>query len=398
MGPENSLILDEFDQAFGALESFLTTHISLRECTVSDVRLPNTGSGPESWRSWQSWAHDNLPRVERLERELRQHLQGITIDGGDLAARVDWKGQGRRAPRPDHANADITRIRVVQDMVRKLGRLRSGLGEWVWQTTGGGHNGGGFGVRFVPVWPGEYANLVYGGADKVMVMSATLTPKTAGLLHIPEDERAWLETESSYPPANTPIRHVKTARVDRNSTESDMRMWVSRIDQIIDRRLDRKGLVMPVSYQRGNYLAANSRHRDKIITHSQGEVQRAVERWRKSPAPSVLVSPSITRGWDFPGDDCRYIVIGKIPFTDTRSPVVKARNTTDKDYAGYEAMQTLVQMAGRGTRSPDDWCEIFITDDNWGWFWNRNSAHAPQFFRDRLLRRADVVPPAMEPR
>ena len=322
-----------------------------------------------------------------MEGILRQRLRDQNEDEGE----EPYMGR-RRSATPDHRHPDMERVRVVQDVAVKLTRLRGALGQWVWKSTGGGRHGGGYGMLFTPVWPGRYAHLIYGQAEKVLVMSATLTPKTADLLEIKEDERVWLEAESSYPPRNTPVRHIRTVRMDHRVSEMDLKTWVNRIDQIIDRRLDRKGLILPVSYQRGEYIASHSRHSKSIITHDQGRVLQAVERWRRAAPPSVLVSPSTVRGWDFPGDTCRYIIIAKLPFPDGRDPVIKARNDSDPDFAGFETMQAVVQEAGRGTRSADDWCEVMVVDDHFSWFFRKNQQHAPQFFRDRVLRSTDVIP------
>ena len=371
------VVMDEADQAFKAIESYLTTHLSAEECKQAGVRLPTGDRLPQAWLDWKHWAHEQLPRAEAAERRTKQGLPSEA----ENSQNYDKSTQ-----------AKMERVRVVQGVVRKLELLRSSVGDWVWKTTGGGRQGGGFGFLFTPIWPGEYANLVFGQAEKVLVMSATLTPKTADLLGIPEEDRTWIEVDSSYPPGNTPIQHIKTVRVNHRSSDIDMRSWANKIDQIIDRRLDRKGLVLPVSYQRGEFLAAMSRHSRIMITHQPGEVLSAVRFWHDSPSPSVLVSPSVTRGWDFPGDLCRYIVIAKIPFPDTRDPVVAARKDGDPDFSGFEIMQTLVQEAGRGTRSPDDWCEVFVTDGNWGHVWMNNSQHAPEFFRKRLRKQTDLIP------
>ena len=451
LGLRDFMVMDEADQAFSALESFLTTHISLEECRQAGVVMPHESVRPETWSDWRAWAHEHLPAVWSLETNLkaameyfeleivdaltaqltdREHIlidrvrklwaltasnrpgeaaaarvkarelmesYGITEESGQYTIKSKTTGDQLIRIRWTKATADeIEHIRVVHGMVQKLEQIRGGVGEWVWQTTDGRRRGGGFGMLFTPVWPGEYARLIYGKAKKVLIMSATLTPKTADLLGIKESSRTWLEVGSGYPPAHTPIRHVSTIRVDYKATDVDMRSWVSRMDQIIERRQDRKGLILPVSYRRGQIVLQNSRFAEYMVTHSAGGVVQAVEKWRRSKAPSILVSPSIARGWDFPGDECRYIIIGKIPFADSTSTVAKARQASDKGFAGFEAMQTLVQEAGRGTRNQSDWCEVFILDDNWSWFYNRNHQFAPQFFKDRLLRRSDVVPPALE--
>ena len=377
LGSAGLLVMDEADQAFGSIESYLTTHLSAAECKDAGLVLPRGAGAPGDWAEWKSWAHEHLPAANRAEQTMKTNMQ---------------------APEGVPELKEVKQFRQLQKTIQRLEILRGGLGEWVCESTGGGRRGGGHGVLFTPVWPGKYANLLYQQSSKVLLMSATLTPKTADLLGIPEEDRDWLDVGSTYAAARTPIQHVRTIRVDHKASDADMRMWVSRIDQILDQRTDRKGIILPVSYTRCRFLVQHSRHADRMISHESGGVQEAVAKWRATSPPATLVSPAIARGWDFPDDECRYILIGKIPFPDGRTPAAKARNAEDPDFAGFEAMQTIVQEAGRGTRSPDDWCEVFILDDHWGWFWSKNNQHAPEYFRKRLKRRADVIPAPLEVR
>src|SRR5258707_8109244 len=94
-----------------------------------------------------------------------------------------------------------------------------------------------------------------------------------------------------------------------------------------------------------------------------------VTAFRKTPEALgyVLVSPSVMTGWDFPDSQCRFQILAKLPFPDTRSKITQARQALDKDYGPYLMMQNLVQAVGRGMRSKTDWCETLIVDDNCAW-------------------------------
>jgi Rad3-related DNA helicase len=94
-----------------------------------------------------------------------------------------------------------------------------------------------------------------------------------------------------------------------------------------------------------------------------------VERFRKSAAPSILVSPSLEEGWDFVGDQARYQILVKVPFMDISTAIIKARHRSDKTYINYLVAQSLIQTVGRGMRSERDWCENFILDDHFNWMW-----------------------------
>jgi len=131
-----------------------------------------------------------------------------------------------------------------------------------------------------------------------------------------------------------------------------------------------------------------------MITHSTRDVVDAVNMFKDSSPPIILVSPSVTTGYDFPmlEGNPQYIVIGKIPYGDTSDLVMKARHEDDKEWSSYMAMETLIQSWGRATRGVDEKSEVIIVDDSWLWYWKKYSDFAPRWFRGRVLRSRSTVP------
>lgn len=275
------------------------------------------------------------------------------------------------------------RVRDLKSLESKLTKLAEAEGPWV----------GGSDTRkfwYEPLWPAEYARgrLYNAHADKVVLVSATVRPKTADILGL--KDYLFEEYPSRFPAASSPVYHVPTIRLNHRSTDSQLRVWVSRIDQIIGQRLDRKGIVHTVSYARRDLLMRLSDHTGIMLTNKRAsDINKTVAKFRNARPPAVLVSPSISHGWDFPYTDCEYLIAGKIPFPDTRDPVLKARCKADTDYSSYLAAVALVQAAGRGMRAEDDQCETFILDDNVVWFYPQNRAHFPEWFR---IRKSAVIP------
>jgi Rad3-related DNA helicase len=262
--------------------------------------------------------------------------------------------------------------------------LSSATGDWVIQCTQHGY-------LFTPRWVAGFGSALYQDVPKIMLMSAILSPKTADSIGVPNDEnRAWLEVPSYFPAANTPIWHIPTTRVNYHTDDYGTTIWQSRIDQIIQRRLDRKGIIFTVSYDRARLLLSRSRYKDIMLTHSTGDVVYVVNKFKAMKPPAVLVSPSVTTGWDFPGLD--YIIVGKLPYPDTINPVIRARHADDNDWSSYLAMDTLVQECGRGSRSASDQCAVFILDDNFTWYWGRYKQFAPAWFRARVKGSLSCVP------
>jgi len=251
-------------------------------------------------------------------------------------------------------------------------------------------------IHFDPVWPPKMAERhLFRGIKKVVLTSATVTRKTTELLGIPIAELDESEYPSFFPIDRRLVHYIPTARVDVKMNNNAMRLWVDRIDQVIAARKDRKGIIHTVSYDRRSRVMNSSRFGEIMMAHTTRDVVDKVQRFKSANPPAVLVSPSMVTGWDFPYSECRWQIIGKIPFPDTRSKVMRERQAIDRDYGCYLAMQSLVQAVGRGMRASDDWCETFIIDDHFKWFVHKYRDFAPASFLE-AVRTARVLPPRLE--
>lgn len=287
----------------------------------------------------------------------------------------------------------LSQVRELRDLTRRLHAIKTMKGEWVHEEAR--DRRGRRVVRFDPVWPGEYAEAsLFAGVPHVILTSATIRPKTLELLGVSDaGTYDFIEYPSGFDVSRRPFTWVPTVRVRFDMDPGHARLWVAKIDAIIRNRLDRKGIIHTVSYSRRDYILRYSEFASRMLSHDAGGLQDCVARFRAAGPGTVLVSPSAGTGFDFPGADCRYQIIGKVPFPDSRSKVLQARQDRDPDYFAYVAAQQLVQMAGRGMRSAQDWCETFIIDDNWAWFFSKFKAFMPRWFTASCRKSVTVPPP-----
>lgn len=251
--------------------------------------------------------------------------------------------------------------------------------------------------NFECVWPGQYRERLFRGVQRVVLMSGTLRPKTLGLLGIAKQDVTFREWGRQFPAVNGPVLHIPTARMTFRTTEEDEQKWINQIDRIISLYPDRKGLVHTVSYARAKKILQASKHR-KMMVFNENEPgsPRAAEvfnRFSKIAPGHVLISPSFSTGWDFAGKLAEYQIIAKLPFPDSRSKVMQARQENDKSYGNYVAAQELVQSCGRIVRGEDDRGTTYIVDDQIEWFTRVAKEHLPQWFR---VRREEEVPKILE--
>jgi Rad3-related DNA helicase len=271
-------------------------------------------------------------------------------------------------------------------LLRKLSILSSANpSDWVCEETERNE------FNFDPVRPARYAeSTLLLQTPRIIIVSATLRPKTLFMLGIGKINYDFFEFESDFDPQRCPIYWIPTMRVDSRS--GDLGQLWARLDQIVAKRQDRKGVIHTISYARQKDVLAKSRFSNKMLVNYPGiPATSMVELFRASDAGSILVSPSVATGYDFPGRDCEWQFLCKIPFPDGRTKINKARTQDDPEFGAYQAMQTMVQAFGRGMRSKEDQCECFIPDDHLQWFIPRFRHLAPNSFY-RLFRKVDVLP------
>lgn len=294
---------------------------------------------------------------------------------------LEWKAWARDLKLPKHGTRQMETLRS------KVRRLLIMDAEWIGDETEKG-------ISFDPRTPAELSRHLFQEVPKIVFVSATVRPKTCELLGVGNEDLYFFEADSNFPVSSRRVTHIQSdppLRLTWRSTPADLRRWVNKVDQIIDRRLDRKGILHTVSYKRARFFAENSRHKACLITHGSSGTEAAIARFKRAEAPAILVSPATTTGYDFPGDQVRYQIIGKIPFPDTQSKIMKIRCKDDKDLSMYLAMQELVQTCGRGVRAGDDWCENLIVDDSAQWFLSKYKRFSPSFFLEGY-RRVRMIP------
>jgi Rad3-related DNA helicase len=201
----------------------------------------------------------------------------------------------------------------------------------------------------------------------------------------------YFEYPSSFPSKRSPVYRIPTTRVDRHMEGSAKALWLSRIDQIVARRLDRKGIIHCVSYARADEIIKGCDTNPYMTKHTPEDTASTLEWFRACKPPMVLVSPAVTTGYDFAGRDAEFQIIAKVPYPDNRAKVMQARGKEDPLYIPYLTVQHLIQATGRGMRYAQDRVENFIVDDHIA----RLLAASRPLFLDwwmKLYHRVDTVP------
>lgn len=329
--------------------------------------MPAFPSGPkrmsvEVWGRWAEkagWLVDwELATLKNQMREVRE--QGGEVDRETLKEHRTLNGLSNRLAVARKAASDESTRWVVE---RQRGRgPRSD--RWV----------------ISPVWCREFGpGLLFRSIPRCLLVSATLTHATADLLGIADGEYSWHEGGEGFSKERRPVIWVshyqdqKFPRIQYNTGREDLDIYYDAMAELLLARGDRKGIIHSRSYQRAGQIgnALKMRGVDGLVVVEKGFDLRAARGRFGLKTRGTLISAGLEEGVDLPYDDCRFVIIAKTPFIDTRPPLMRARVEEDKSYGHALAMEAVIQMSGRGMRAADDACEIVVMDGHFGWFYKK---------------------------
>lgn len=387
LGDFDVVIVDEAD----LLEGWLLWMAGIRVSYATFGRvLPHiTFPTVHDLAVWQDWAREYRQQAESVFSEVKANLEGMLADGVESL--------------PKALQLDYKRCETVADTLKKVLMIPSDE-RWVVELAKRnadeeeGRSRGWAEIK--PVWAAKHAkHLLYDWAkEKVVFMSGTIPDgrQFSKLVGLPDGEWVHREFPCIFPVRNRPCYYVPTVKISHAMTSGDFDMLVARIDRIVQDRLDRKGIIHTGSYRMMEEIYSRSMWGGRdgfFLRHNSGahNLNDALDKHRKSGAPSVLVSPAIGRGISLPYDECTYIIHARVPWPDMDTEQMKARKEEDKDYAAYVAATSIEQQAFRGLRGPQDVAESFMLDDHWRWFRAAYSRFFSLSFRDSW-RTAEMIP------
>lgn len=332
------VIFDEGHTSPEAIARAMQVELSANEVGKLNLELPSRDQADE-FVNWKPWAAVARAAAEREMLLARGRLS-------DPNARPSW----------------VRHYLHMRNLTKRMAVLANANADnWVVDETRDGY-------QFDPVRVGRYSeSTLLLRIPSIVVVSATLRPKTLHMIGVATAAFDFQEYDSDFPPERCPIYYTPTMQVDVRHPDLS-RLWIL-LDQIAARRTDRKGITHTISYAKRDDILKVSRFAASMLINNQGEASTyIVNEFKRSKPGTILVSPSVGAGFDFPGRQCEWQFVCKIPFPDGRSKIVKARQEADKEYGPYQAVSKLQQIFGRGMRMKEDQCENFIGDSHLSWF------------------------------
>ena len=348
------VVLDEGDLTENALKSYIEVVIPraiLKKLQLEPPKLANE----EDWKKW----------IE------------------ELALPVLQKAIDKIAAADEIVPFDIKEQKNLERLAGKMNDLcYQNLHNWVFLPDEEN-------LTWKPVFVDHYAlDNLWSHADRFLLMSGTIiSPKqTARDIGLDLNDVDYIEVPSVFPAERRPIYFIRAADMTHANKGTAWPDAVSMLDQIISDHPQDKGLVHTVSYPLARFVVANSKNGARLVQHDAAHRVSELERFKATSFPLVMVSPSMDRGVDLPGDLCRFIVVMKMPYPNLGDPQIKRRTEFSDGWLWYavQTIRSLIQATGRGNRSEDDFCEIYILDQQFARLFKDYNPYFPQYWKDAL--------------
>ncbi len=211
-------------------------------------------------------------------------------------------------------------------------------------------------------------------------------------LGIESQQYEYQQITSPYDVKNRPVFFWPVANMRKANMDSGEALpkLLNGIQAIIDKYPNVKMLIHTASYQVASAIIndQDKKGNRRIITHDADNRIEQLDYFKLSKDPLIMVSPSFDRGVDLPDDQCRCIIIAKIPYMNLGDRQVSARLKApggDQWYV-FKAIQTLMQMTGRGVRNEHDYCDTYILDQQFTGLLARTKQYIPQWWMESVHR------------
>lgn len=339
-------IIDEVDVLEGALMSFVEFKLSERMLGRVGLSAPKEGSHYKTLGAWL---------VQEFKPRLRQYM--TTLRGDDVRT----------------IREKMSCVRLMADVMRIEQQIEQDetLGNWVRDNKSG---------PFVlkPVTVGDYGDgAVWKHAERWLCMSATIISPdelsdSCGLQGGDGEGgqgRRWelVRVPMTFPKKNRPIILAPVADMSKKGKDSgEWEHAATALRNICLRHPNDRILVHTVSYELARFLMDRvARTLDRpFYTYGQASSRDLTLAKFRRDERAVLVAASMDRGVDLADEECRVVVVAKVPFPYLGDSQVskRMRMPGGQQWYAVQAVRKLVQMTGRAVRHEGDHATCYVLD------------------------------------
>jgi Rad3-related DNA helicase len=350
--------------------------------------------GPDTVPVWDA---ADVPAVEDLEdaADFSDYLM-------TLAERRLDQLRGRPELDPEEA-AERDRLQELRgDLARFAEEYRDPESPTTWVVDQ--PDGAGTRVTVKPLAPERYLkHTVWDRGRKFALLSATILDKDAFCAGVGLDpaDVALVDVAHTFPVEHRPLYDVTRGKMTYEHREETLPAVARALVRVMQRHPDEKGLVHCHSYaiqERLEDLLDDFGVGSRVRSHDSEDRDGQLAAWKRHEGADVFLAVKMEEALDLEGELCRWQVLCKAPYPNTRDSRV-AQRLEDGQWGRYyrAALRTVIQACGRVVRAPDDHGATYLADSSLLDLFERARTDMPDWFADQVDRLSEPDLPDFVP-
>jgi len=234
--------------------------------------------------------------------------------------------------------------------------------------------------------------LLSGGKHRLFMSATVLNPTVFGnSIGLNMSETQYISVPHTFPVKNRLIHLDYAGPMDFKSRSKTMPKMIKKIDQLMTKHGDEKGIIHCQSFNLMKEIAAgvSAKNRGRLL--DQKMFKNNKDDLLKAHGIShntVIIAPAMHEGLDLKNDLSRFQIIAKVPYPDSRdNKQLKIRSDESWDYYLWLVALKLIQSCGRSVRSETDFASTYILDASFDKFFNMadRARLLPDWFIESLI-------------
>ena len=241
-------------------------------------------------------------------------------------------------------------------------------------------------VIVTPLKIDRLTHCLFDHAEVVILMSATIVDRDIFAKNLGITEYKYIEVPSTFDPKKSPIILGDKLPLNHALMEKNLPGILSEAVKISNYHKDEKGIIHTHTFKITKDLQEILNGR-RFLYREEGTTNESIIKEHILRTDStVLVSPSLTMGLDLKGELGKWQIIIKLPYLPLGNKRIKMLADKDKDWYRMKMLITLIQAAGRCTRTKEDESCTYILDGLASKIINDCKDKLPKHFLDRIYR------------
>jgi len=240
-------------------------------------------------------------------------------------------------------------------------------------------------VLVTPLKIDKLTNCLFGFADVVVLMSATIVDRDVFARNLGIKDYKYIELQSTFDPKKSPIYLGSKYPLSYKTKKENLPKVISEVVKIAEHHKDEKGIIHTHSFDITQEVQ-NKLNGRRYLYREEGTTNETIVREHFIRTdPTVLISPSLTMGLDLKGDLGKWQIIIKLPYPSKANKRIDMLLEKDPDWYRMKMLISLIQAAGRCTRTKEDESITYIVDGLAKKTITENRNILPKHFLDRIV-------------